>query len=159
VLWNALAGARATGTVASVAPIATVQNGVNTYEVVVSLQALPTGVRIGQTTTMTVTVGRADGVLRVPTAAVRGAGGRYTVQVVNGTRTETVPVQVGLQGDAFVEITEGLVDGQQVALAQQSTTGTTGGQVPGGGGFRGGGLTGGGGPGGLGNGGNGRGGG
>lgn len=133
VSWNALANARATGKVASISPTATTQNNVNSYQVLVSLDALPAGVRIGQTTTIAVTVGRADNVLRVPGAAVRSAGGRYTVQLVGANnQTQTVQVQVGLRGDTFDEITDGLVEGDRVVLAQQAGTGTT---VPGGGGL------------------------
>jgi membrane fusion protein, macrolide-specific efflux system len=135
VSWNALANARATGKVASISPTATTQNNVNSYQVLVSLDALPTGVRIGQTTTIAVTVGRADNVLRVPSAAVRSAGGRYTVQLVSATnQTRTVQVQVGLRGDTFDEVTDGLAEGDRVVLAQQTGTGT-GGNFPGGGGF------------------------
>jgi macrolide-specific efflux system membrane fusion protein len=103
-----------------------------------------------------VTVAQADDVLRVPTNAVRTAGGQRTVQVKTATRIETRAIQVGIQGDQFVEVTSGLTVGEQVVITIQTTTtgGTNGGNlgpgggnlVPGGGGFnRGGGGRGGGG--------------
>jgi len=65
------------------------------------------------------------------------------VQLVTGpNRTQTTVVQVGVQGDTFVEITGGLDEGQQVAIPRQATTTTTTGPGgifgPGGGGFGGG---------------------
>jgi macrolide-specific efflux system membrane fusion protein len=134
VSWSALANTRATGRVASIAPTATTQNSVNSYQVVVSLDTVPPGTRLGQTTSVAVTVAQADNVLRLPTAAVRSAGGRFTVQLVTGTgtgKTQTTVVQVGVQGDTFDEITGGLEEGQQVAIPRPATPTTTTG--PGGG--------------------------
>ena len=145
VSWSALAGTRATGKVASIAPTATTQNSVNSYQVVISLDTVPAGARLGQTTSVAVTVARADNVLRLPTAAVRSAGGRFTVQLVTGTgKTQTTVVQVGVQGDTFDEITGGVEEGQQVAIQRQATPTTSngaGGGIfgPGGGGGLGGG--------------------
>jgi macrolide-specific efflux system membrane fusion protein len=145
VSWSALANTRATGKVASIAPTATTQNSVNSYQVVIGLDSVPAGTRLGQTTSVAVTVARADNVLRLPTAAVRSAGGRFTVQLVTGTgKTQTTVVEVGVRGDTFDEITGGLTEGQQVAIQRQATTGTStgpGGGIfgPGGGGFGGGG--------------------
>ena len=143
VAWSALADTSETGKVASISPTATAQNNVNSYQVLVSLSAKPDGIRLGQTVTAAVTVGESDGVLRLPSAAVRSAGGRFTVQLAAGG---TVPVQVGVQGDTFDEITDGLSEGQQVVVPRQTTGTTNGTGFGGGGGFFGpGGLTGGGG--------------
>jgi membrane fusion protein, macrolide-specific efflux system len=148
VTWAALSGARATGKIATIAPTATTQNNVNSYAVTVSLDTLPEGVRIGQTVTALVTVAQADNVLRVPAAAVRGTGQRHTVEVVGADgKQQARAVEVGVQGDQFVEITSGLQVGDQVALNLQTTTGagTAGGNNRfGGGGFGGGGFGGGG---------------
>src|SRR6266487_3023928 len=151
VTWAALSGARTTGKITTIAPTATTQNNVNSYAVTVSLDTPPDGVRIGQTVTVSVTVAQADDAVRVPAAAVRGTGQRHTVEVVTGDgKRETRLIEVGVQGDQFVEITSGLSPGEQVALNLPTTTGTTtnrfgGGQggLPGGGGFTGGGGNGG----------------
>jgi macrolide-specific efflux system membrane fusion protein len=118
---------------------------VNTYAVVVSLASLPAGVRIGQTVTVSVTTGQAADAVRVPTAAVRTAGNRHVVTVVSGGQSTVREVEVGLQGDTFVEITSGLAVGEQVALVTSATTTNPGGGVGPGGGFGGGGFGGGGG--------------
>jgi macrolide-specific efflux system membrane fusion protein len=139
ITWSALTGARATGKVATIAPTATTANNVNSYAVVISLDSLPTGVRIGQSTTAVVTIAEADNVLRVPAAALRTGGGQRSVQVLVNGRTEYRTVEVGVQGNDFVEITSGLNQGDVVVVTTtvNSTTNTTNG-FPGGGGFFGG---------------------
>jgi macrolide-specific efflux system membrane fusion protein len=147
--WSALSGARATGKVATIAPTATTQNNVNSYLVTISLDTLPDGIRIGQTTTVGVVVAAsADDAVRVPVAAVQSFGNRHTVNVVgpDGKTTQPRQVEVGVQGDQFVEITSGLDPGERVALNTSTTNGgtTTGRGGFGGGGFGGGGFGGGG---------------
>ena len=145
VTWAALAGASATGSVATIAPTATTSNNVNSYAVVVSLTNLPTGVRIGQTVTVNVVVGDVADALRVPTAAVRTVNNRHVVTVVgaNGA-TELREVTIGVEGNTFIEIKSGLQAGEQVAIVTSTTTTTNGTNGFPGGGLGGGGLGGGG---------------
>jgi macrolide-specific efflux system membrane fusion protein len=144
ITWNALTGATAAGTVASIDPTATTSNNVVSYGVVVKLVSRPTGIRIGQSTTVVVTTASASNVLSVPTAAVTTFGNISTVTVVG----KSVPtrVTIGVKGDTYTEITSGLTAGQMVKLPTVNTSGTTTNTNPftGGGGFGGGGLGGGG---------------
>jgi macrolide-specific efflux system membrane fusion protein len=124
VTWAALSRAQAAGRVTTVSPAATTQNNLNSYAVIVGLDWMPDGIRIGQTVTVTVTVAQADGVVRVPVAAVRANGQLHTAEVVlaDGKR-ETRAVELGVQGDQFVEIRSGLNPGEQVALNRGGTRG------------------------------------
>ncbi|GAA3279618.1 efflux RND transporter periplasmic adaptor subunit [Dactylosporangium vinaceum] len=150
ITWSALSGTRATGKVATISPTATTSNNVNSYAVTISLDSLPEGVRLGQSTTAVVTIAEAANVLRIPSTALRTAGGQRTVQVsVNGV-TEERQVEVGITGGGFVEVKSGLQAGEQVVITTTTTNSTTGtnNQFPGGGGGftgGGGGFTGGGG--------------
>ena len=146
VSWAALTGATATGKVATIAPTATTSNNVNSYAVILSLDSVPTGVRIGQTVTAKVTVDQASNVLRLPNAAVRSVGNRHQVTVETATNaTEVRFVEVGVEGDTFTEITSGVAEGDQVVIVTTTTGTTTGtGGLGGFGGFGGGGAGGGG---------------
>src|SRR6185369_3744674 len=146
VSWAALTGATATGKVATIAPTATTSNNVNSYAVILSLDSVPTGVRIGQTVTAKVTVDQAANVLRLPNAAVRSVGNRHQVTVETATNaTEVRFVEVGVEGDTFTEITSGVAEGDQVVIVTTTTGTTTGtGGLGGFGGFGGGGAGGGG---------------
>jgi macrolide-specific efflux system membrane fusion protein len=162
VTWAALADTTAAGTVATIAPTATTANNVNSYAVLIDLTDVPTGVRIGQTVTVVVTVARAENAIRVPTAALTTVGNQRTVTVTANNQTEVRTVEIGVEGNSFVEILSGLAVGEQVTIATTTTgTGSTtggngnpfgGGGPPGGfggagpaGGLGGGGLGGGGG--------------
>ncbi|QEU09718.1 efflux RND transporter periplasmic adaptor subunit [Paracoccus yeei] len=83
--------------------------------------------RIGMTTQVTITLDRAQDVLRVPAAALQG----QSVQVWNpATGTiETRRVEVGLNDKVWAEIRSGLSEGEQVvtggvAIASSTGTGT-----------------------------------
>ena len=79
-----------------------------------------------------VVTGQAQDVLLVPSAAVTTAGGQSTVTVVQNGQQVSTPVEVGLEGDQFTEITSGLSEGDEVVIATATDTGGTGG-FPGGG--------------------------
>jgi macrolide-specific efflux system membrane fusion protein len=124
--WSALSGATATGQVLAVDPSATTSNSVVTYGVTLSIGALPTGARPGQSVTVTVTTGTAANVVMVNSAAVTVSGNRYTVTVVaaDGT-TETREVTVGVKGDAAYAIKSGLSPGEQVVVPETTATTST----------------------------------
>jgi macrolide-specific efflux system membrane fusion protein len=148
VTWNALTGATATGTVASIDPTATTSDNVVSYGVVVKLTSLPTGIRIGQSTNVVVTTASATNVLSVASSAVTTTGTRSTVTLAG--QTLPTPLTVGVVGDTYTEIKSGLTAGQEVKLPVVNTSGTTtntnpfagggGGLLGGGGGFGGGGA-------------------
>lgn len=141
ITWSALSGTRATGTVATVAPTATTQNNVNSYAVVVSIASPPASVRLGQSTTVQVTVAEAANAVRVSTLALRGTGTQRSVEVMVNGAVETRTVEIGVEGNQFAEVKSGLAVGDQVVVTLQSgsTSGTNSNQFPGGGGFLGGG--------------------
>ena len=148
VSFEALTGVTANARVAAIAPLPTTTNGVTSYTVTLDMVSVPSGVRAGQSTTVTVTAAAATNVLYVPSAAVTSLGGLNTITVKssNGS-TKTVNVTVGLKGDTNTAISgTGVIEGTTVVIPT-ATTGTSGfptGAVPGGGaGFGGGGLTGG----------------
>jgi RND family efflux transporter MFP subunit len=165
----AAVGATIDGKVTAIAPRAasTTSGSVVTFPVTISLTSAPTTVRIGMSVQATIVTAEADNVLAVPTAALRGTSGNYSVQVLDASGTpQSVGVTVGLVSNGLAEIQSGLTEGERVVTgtvsARQGTTTTTGGGGLGGGiaipgGFGGGGGAGGAGRGGGGTGGGGRG--
>ncbi|WP_344828314.1 efflux RND transporter periplasmic adaptor subunit [Actinocorallia longicatena] len=148
ITFDALAGVTAAGKVTSIGTTATTTSNVVSYTVVVKLTKPPAKIRIGQTSTVTVTTAARKGVLYVPAAAVRTVGGASTVTVLENGEPVSRTVTIGISGDAGTEIVEGLNEGDQVQIVTQASTGTNNsrfpGGGPGGGGFGGGGLGGGG---------------
>ena len=86
------------------------------YPVVIGLNGSPDGLRNGGAAAVTITLNRVADVLAVPTSAVRSAGGGavHIVTVVSGSKTSTVPVQVGAVDSDLTEIKSGLQEGQAV---------------------------------------------
>ena len=142
VTFNALSGVTANGKVTQISTEPTTTNNVVSFDVVITLTDKPAKVRIGQTSTVTVEVSRAEDVLYVPSAAVSTAGGQSTVTVLENGKPVVRTVTTGITGDSGVEIKSGLEEGDQVQLTISGST------TSGNGGFPGGGNTGGGPPGG-----------
>ncbi|HTC86192.1 MAG TPA: HlyD family efflux transporter periplasmic adaptor subunit, partial [Candidatus Acidoferrum sp.] len=122
------------GTVTSIAPqAASTSGGVVSYAVTISLANPPATIRMGMSAQVSVTLAQADNVLAVPTTALAGTEGSYTVQVIGADGApQTVSVQVGLVTNSLAEITSGLTAGQRVVTGTAATrTGatTTGGGV------------------------------
>ncbi|MFC7481463.1 efflux RND transporter periplasmic adaptor subunit [Luedemannella flava] len=81
VVWSALADTQVTGKIRTVAPTATTANNVNEYAVIIGLDSVPAGARIGQTVTATVAIAEAANVVRVPASSVRTVGSQRLVTV------------------------------------------------------------------------------
>ena len=141
-------GSDVTGTVSAVAPTGSSTSGVVGFGVLVALDETPAEARAGMSADISVVTAEADGVIAVPSVALSGSAGSYTVTVIDAAgATQTQPVEVGLVTNNLAEITSGLTVGDEVVTgtssAQQATT--TGGFGLGGGGFGGGRFFGGGG--------------
>jgi HlyD family secretion protein len=136
--------------VAAIDTTSSVVSNVVTYPVTFTLDRSAEGAKPGMTASTSVVTGQRDGVLHIPSAAIRGQGRTGTVMVMNGQQQTPVPVLTGLKGDDSTEITSGLQEGQRVVVssgttaASGATTGFRGGGGIGGGGIGGGGIGGGG---------------
>ncbi len=129
VTFPALTGVTATAKVTAVSPTATASNSVVTYATTITLDSIPTGLRLGQTASVSITTATSkDDALYVPTAAITTAtDGTKTVKVVTSSGTKTVTVKTGVVGDAGTQITSGLTLGQTVVIGSvAATTGGTG---------------------------------
>jgi HlyD family secretion protein len=140
-------GSAADGKVVSIGVTPTTSGSTTVYPVVIGLNGSPEGLRNGGAASVAITLNQVANVLAVPTSAVRTAGGGalHIVDVLSGSSTRTVPVQVGATGPDLTEIKSGLQEGQQVVIADLNAPlpSNTTNRIGGGGG--GGGLGGGGG--------------
>jgi macrolide-specific efflux system membrane fusion protein len=135
------------GTVSAISPVASsdsTSGGVVSFPVTIELTGAPANARSGMSADVTVTTASATGVITVPSAALRGNAGNYSVLTLatDGSTTPT-PVEVGLVTNTLAEIKSGLAEGTEVvtgtaaALAGTSNgNGLAGGgiAIPGGGG-------------------------
>lgn len=125
VSFSALPAVQAAGVVTSVDVNSTLVSNVVTYFATVALTKVPDGVKPGMTASVTITVDKREGVLNLPSAAVRGTGTNGTVTVVSGKTQTTKAVGVGLRGDTTTEITTGLNVGDTVVLSSGTVSGVS----------------------------------
>jgi membrane fusion protein, macrolide-specific efflux system len=160
VVLNADPNTNLAATLTSISPTPVTSNGVVSYSAYFTVQKIPAGTRMGQTANVTVQTAKVTNALYVPSTAVVSSGGTYSVTLPDGGGTK--PVQIGVRGDSFTQITSGLKEGDKVELIQgpigtgtgaggqgagagrTGQPGQPGGGFPGGGGGAGGGAGGGG---------------
>jgi RND family efflux transporter MFP subunit len=138
------------GTVSQIDPTANASGGnssVVTYPVVITLTGDTTDVQAGMSANVSVTTASATNVVAVPSTALYGQAGSYTVHELDSAgQVKSVSVQVGLISTSLAEITSGVAAGDTVVVGTSSSRTSTGSGTNGfgGGGFGGGGFGGGG---------------
>lgn len=116
------------GTVSTIAPTSSTSgsNGVVEYAVEIALDAPPAALRPGMSADVSVVTATATGVLAIPSRALSGTAGSYTVRVVAADGSvETRDVTVGLVTSSLAEIKSGLQAGERVVTGTSSTQQTT----------------------------------
>lgn len=118
VTIETLGGMALTETVVDVPPVSAVRGAGESLQVKLSLGDAARGVLLGVPANVAITTQQKDGVLVVPSTAVKRFGGRRIVQVV-GTdgRRRDVEVDVGLVNETETEIVDGLTEGQSVVAS------------------------------------------
>ena len=101
----------------------TVNNNVVEYGVTVTLDDPSSDLRLGQTASVSITVGGKDNVLFVPSSAITKVGNFSTVVVRKDDQDTTTQVATGLVGDNGTEITSGLSEGDVVVLSTSTDGG------------------------------------
>jgi multidrug resistance efflux pump len=85
------------------------------YYVYVSPHELPEGAVAGMTADASIVIARQSGVLRLPRALVLArSSGMAQVKVWTGDQVEERAIRVGLRGDVYIEVLEGLREGELV---------------------------------------------
>lgn len=119
--FDALPDKRFKGKVVGIAPNATVQQGVATYTVSISIDDADVVVQPGMTATASVLVAEKSDVIVVPNRAIRRIGRNQIVDVLVGDKTESRQIKTGLGNDQMTEIVDGLKDGETVVIPITTT--------------------------------------
>lgn len=143
VTFDAVPNLTISGHVIAVATAPTISSGVVNYYATVTLNQVSAALKDGMTANATVTVSKVAGALSVPNLAVSHSAGQAFVLVYAGGQQVQTPINTGVVGDSYTEVTGGLNDGEQIVLptvrVASGTGSTRGGGLGGGGVFRGGG--------------------
>jgi HlyD family secretion protein len=109
-----------TGSVSSISLTPDAAASTTSYRVVIGLDEPDADLDNGSTGAVSIVTESARSGLAVPTSAVSAIGDRHLVTVLDGTTTKRVPVDVGVVGETWTEITSGVTAGQQVVIADLS---------------------------------------
>jgi HlyD family secretion protein len=118
VTLDALPDSFFTGQVDRIAPTASVNAGVVSYAVRITLAATDAPVRAGMTATADIVVDEARGVVLVPNWAIRRDRdtGQAFVGLLKDGKIEDVPIELGLRNDQFSEAKSGVSEGDVAAV-------------------------------------------
>jgi HlyD family secretion protein len=134
VTFDAVPNLAISGHIVAVASAATVQSGVINYYATVSLNQTNPALKQGMTSNATVIVSRAANAIVVPNLAISRLGGQAYVNVYAGGKEMQTPIEVGVVGDQYTEVTGGLNEGAQVVIPTLRVAGSSGSIRTGGGG-------------------------
>jgi HlyD family secretion protein len=142
ITLDALSGVTLNGQVSAIAPNATVQSGVVTYLTQIAVRTSNPQLRAGLTANANIVVQQKTNVLIVPNRAIKVNRNQRTVQVMENGQLVEKQIRTGMSNDQFTEVTDGLTEGEQVAITTTATNQTVstrsglgalfGGGVPGG---------------------------
>jgi multidrug efflux pump subunit AcrA (membrane-fusion protein) len=128
---NAFPDTTYTGKVTAVANEGTVSNGVSTFDVTVHMNK-PTNVKVGMTTEVSILVQSKDNALYVPIEAVHSINNEKYVVVEKGDGSVArQTVKTGISNEDYVEITDGLTEGEVVQLPRVSVSSSSNEQMSG----------------------------
>lgn len=89
---------------------------VKEYATIVRIDGEATGLKPGMTAEVEILIDHLSDVLKIPVAAVVEQGGKHYCWVKTGDAFQRRELVLGKSNDEFVEVKDGLVDGDQVAL-------------------------------------------
>jgi multidrug efflux pump subunit AcrA (membrane-fusion protein) len=110
-----------TGKVTAVYPRAVIQSNVVNYITTLSVDNSEGRLKPDMTATVNIVLEERKDVLALPEKALRREGGKRVVRVVNGKGSVSRTVRVGRRGGGFIEILDGLKEGE-VVLVNGSTS-------------------------------------
>ncbi len=114
------------GRVAAIYPKAIIQDNVVNYDVVVDIETPYDGLlRPEMTAGVTIFLERRDGVLAIPTRAVRREGGETLVYALEGGGPQPRNVKLGWRDGPWVEVVSGIEEGESVLLENSQVEQTT----------------------------------
>ncbi len=110
------------GTVARVSPDRPVEG--KRFDVVVDVDRSQADLRPDMTATVEIEVSRRADALLVPVNAIFDRDGEHVVHVVRGRATEIRRVMLGESNDVYVEVLDGVREGEHVRLSDVTVDGT-----------------------------------
>jgi len=112
------------GAIASIAPVASIDSGIISYDVVIELASTDAPIRADMTANATIKVKELTDVLKIPTWVVRvdRDTGQMYVHRRKGDAFERVDVRLGARHGGFVQVLDGLSEGDEMVRLDDDAT-------------------------------------
>jgi HlyD family secretion protein len=106
------------GKVSAIYPKAIIQDNVVNYDVVVDIETPYEGLlRPEMTASVTIFLEKREGVLTIPSRAIKRQRGKTIVYLLTDGRAESREIKVGWRDNQWIEVISGLHEGEEVLLA------------------------------------------
>lgn len=119
------------GTVEAIAQLGTSNNNVTTYDVTLGVKD-PTGIKIGMNANVTIAIQSKKDVLVVPIEALVEENDKKYVTISNSSggdeassRGKKVEITTGMENESYVEVVEGVTEGEKVLITLPTATSST----------------------------------
>lgn len=120
--FDALEDLKLAGHVSNVDLVGTVSQGVVSYSVEIAFDQNDDRVKPGMTVNAEIVAASKDGVLLIPSSAVKTTGGKSNVQVMSNGVPVTKEIKIGASNDSSVEVVSGLSEGDEIIVKTIVTT-------------------------------------
>jgi len=117
---EAVPGLNLEGVIERIAPQATIKNNIKGFATLIRLVTLDPRVRPGMTANLHIPLPASGNVLTIPVAAVFSDRGSQIIYVQDEEGFDARPVRIGASDIQFVEILEGVSEGESVSLVRPS---------------------------------------
>ncbi|WPC40527.1 efflux RND transporter periplasmic adaptor subunit [Clostridium sp. JS66] len=133
---NAYSDEKFTGTIKDISQQGTYSNGVSNFDVIIEFDSID-NIKVGMSTEATIITESKDNVIAVPVEAVKDIKGqKYVMLPKNDGSTTLQKVEVGISNGRMVEITNGLIAGQEIEIPQVQISNSNSSKMKGMGGFQ-----------------------
>lgn len=122
VTLDAFPGKTYTGKIISIDTVGSVSSGVTTYPAVIKLDTDSQEILTNMSAQANIITKIKDGMITVPSGAVKTSGGQSTVNILVNGVSQTVDVQTGLVSTTDTEIISGVSEGEDVVTSVITNT-------------------------------------
>lgn len=108
IVFDAFNNQTTTGLVKSIDTVGAVKGGVVTYEIKISMDAIPSGVSANMTAIVAIETVRKNSILSVPNSAIIAKNNKNYVEQIIKQKTNLIEINTGIKGLAKTEVISGL---------------------------------------------------
>lgn len=108
IVFDAFNNQTTTGLVKSIDTVGAVKGGVVTYEIKISMDAIPSGVSANMTAIITIETLRKNAILSIPNSAIIAKNNKNYVEQIIKQKNNLVEINTGIKGLAKTEVINGL---------------------------------------------------